>query len=177
MKLPNDQFYQSFESVYPPTKYLTNGVWIYMVPQFKPKSVLMLGYAAGTVAGLIRLLYGDDVKITAVDLEPCEPTYGVEFVQANAKDFIKTCGHYDVIIEDLFDLGQNSIPDFVFEEWFVKELAKKGDYIIVDAFAEPQVDMHFYKKHLRRYGKNKPNRLSNIIWYFGSKDFDDLIIR
>lgn len=177
MTKPNEKFYKTLESVDPPTKYLTNGMWIYMVPQFKPKSVLILGYAAGTVAALIRLLYGDGVRIVGVDNEPCEATHGIEFVQMDAAEYVKQCGKFDVIIVDLFDLGGSKIPDFVYEEWFVKELKKKANYIIVDCFYEPKSDMRHYKKHLIRYGKNKPNRLVNTIWYFGSKKYDDLIIR
>ena len=183
MKLSNSKFYETVESVYPPTKYLTNGMWIYMVPQFKPESILMLGYAAGTTAGLIRLLYGDDIPITAVDLEPCEATYGVNFVQADAKDYIKSCEKFDVIIVDLFDLGGNKIPDFVYEEWFVEELKKKANYVILDAWYEPKSDLTYYKKHLHSFGKNKPNKLVNHIWYFATDKkwadakFNDLIIR
>lgn len=172
-----NNYYKTLESVNPPTKYLTNAMWIYMVPQFKPKSVLILGYAAGTVAALIRLLYGNSVRIVGVDNEPCESNYGVELVRASAKDYIKTCGKFDVIIEDMFDLGGNKIPDFVFEEWFVLELKKKANYIIVDAFDEPKSNMTYYRKHLIRCGRNKPNKLANIIWYFAAnKKPDDLFI-
>ena len=39
----------ALNSVLPPTKYLTFGPWIYLVPQYKPENVLILGYAGGTV--------------------------------------------------------------------------------------------------------------------------------
>src|SRR5262245_36613368 len=67
-------------SVYPPTAYLGFGNWIYQVPPFRPENILMLGYAGGTVAGLIRLLYGD-VAITAVDQNIIDNRYGVDLVQ------------------------------------------------------------------------------------------------
>ena len=86
-------------SVYPATEYLTFGPWIYMVPQYKPSSVLMLGYAGGTTAGLIRKFYGE-VPITAVDIAECEDFYGVNLVKADAKEYIKTSEHFDTIITD-----------------------------------------------------------------------------
>ena len=58
----------------PPTLYLTFDYYIYSVPQYRPKNILMLGYALGTTAGLIRLLYGD-VPITGVDIDKCENRY------------------------------------------------------------------------------------------------------
>ena len=82
-------------SVYPPQTFLTFEYWIYMVPQYKPKSVLILGFAGGTVAGLIRLIWGHDIPITAVDIVPCEPKYGVDFIEADAKEFVKTCEEFD----------------------------------------------------------------------------------
>ena len=46
-------------SVYPCTEYLTFGPWIYMVPQYKPESVLILGYSGGTTAAVIEVSYKD----------------------------------------------------------------------------------------------------------------------
>ena len=170
-----NKFYRTFQSVFPVTKYLTNGIWIYMVPQFKPKSMLILGYGAGTVAGLTRLLYGNNVKIVGIDIEPCEANYEVKVIQVDARNYIKNCDKFNVILVDLYDMKEKKIPDFVYEEWFVKDLAEKGDYIIVSTGPSP--NMKYYRKHLRRYGSNKPNRLSNRIWYFGTKDYEHLIIR
>ena len=161
-------------SVYPPMDYLTNGPWIYMVPQFKPESVLMLGYGGGTVAGLIRLLYGD-IPITGVDIKPCENLYGVSLIQANAKDYIKSCPHFDVCIVDLFSNDSNP-SDFIFSEEFVSALSKICNYIIINITSE--MDMSIYKNRFHRYGSNTPNRLSNRIYYFGTKEIvPDPILR
>ncbi len=150
------------ESVDPPTKYLTFGCWIYLVPQYEPQSVLILGFAGGTVAGLIRLLYGN-VPIYAVDIEPCGPKYGVNFIQANAKEFVKTCGHFDTVIVDLFIKGATKVPDFVTKEEFVNDLTKIANYIIVNTMGEP--DMSSYR-HLKQIAAFKPPRLINKIYYF-----------
>lgn len=46
--------YKNSSPAYPPTTYLTFAYWIYMIPQYKLKNVLMLDYRGGTIAGLIR---------------------------------------------------------------------------------------------------------------------------
>jgi 23S rRNA U2552 (ribose-2'-O)-methylase RlmE/FtsJ len=117
-------------SVYPATAYLTFGPWIYLVPQYVPKSVLMLGYAGGTTAGLIRLFYGD-VPITGVDIEDCEDFYNVNLVKADARDYIKTCESFDTVIVDMFDDGDLSQSKFIYEQDFVDSLKQKANYIIV----------------------------------------------
>lgn len=154
-------------SSYPPTTYLTFDYSIYMVPQYKPESILILGYAGGTVAGLIRLLYGD-VPITGVDTEPCEDRYNVNFVQANAKEFVKTCGKFDAVIVDLFSTEDCSIPcDFVSSEEFVTDLKKIANYIIVNALHS---DMSVYTKTFRKMGINKPSESAESIYYYEVND-------
>lgn len=161
------------KSVYPPTKYLTNGPWIYMVPQFKPENVLMLGYAGGTTAGLIRLLYGD-VPITGVDIDPCLNLYNVNFIQTDAREYIKNCPKYDVVIVDLFS-NDSDPSDFIFTREFAENLYKISNYLIINVTSES--DISEYRRLFNRFGSNKPNRLSNRIYYYGTKDYNHLIIR
>ena len=141
-----------------------------MVPQYKPESVLILGYAGGTTAGLIRLLYGD-VPITAVDIENCENRYGVDFIQADAEEFVKTCGHFDAVVVDLFqdDLFVNC--SFVNKPEFAQNLARIGNDIIVNTLKN--LDMSAYKimKHI---GTNKPTGSSNLIYYYEVKKIPNL---
>lgn len=135
------------DSVYPCTEYLTFGPWIYLVPQIYPKSVLMLGYSGGTVAGLIYKLYGDDIPITAIDIEePKNNEYldRVDFIQADAQEFIENCGYFEVVIVDLWDYEP---PDFIFTDKFVADVASKCDYLIVHAMNYS--DMSAYD-HLRK---------------------------
>lgn len=148
------------QSVNPPTKYLTFGCWIYLVPQYKAENILILGYGGGTVAGLIRLLYGD-VPITGVDIKPCENLYNVEFIQADAKEFVKDCKHFDTVIVDLCD--DKDICDFVTAKEFVNDLAKIANYIIVNTFHNK--DMTAYNQ-LELVGMNKPSGLANKIYYY-----------
>ena len=153
-------------SVYPPQTFLTFEYWMYMVPQYKPESILMLGYAGGTVAGLIRLIWGD-VPITAVDIiSPEENRYGANFIQADAKEFVKTCGKYDAVLVDLFDRESGLICDFVTSPEFITNLTRVGNYLIVNSLG---ADMSNYR-YLRKIGTNKANELGALIYYFETKD-------
>jgi len=129
-------------SVFPATEYLTFGPWIYMVPQYKPESVLILGYAGGTTAGLIRLFYGD-IPITGVDIGETENLYDVDIVKADASHYIKTCKPFDTVIVDVFDDGGLNPCDFVFTQEFVDDLKNKANYIIVHA--DETSDMSAYR--------------------------------
>lgn len=163
-------------SVYPPTDYLTNGVWIYLVPQFKPKNVLILGYAGGTVAGLIRLLYGD-VPITGVDINSCDNLYDINFIRTDANEYIKTCPNYDVVIIDLFECDSKDPSKFIFTNEFMENLQRIANYIIINVLGS--TNMNRYKRKFHRFGSNKPNRLANRIYYFGTgkKSYNDLILK
>lgn len=158
-------------SVYPPTKYLTFAPWIYMVPQYKPESVLMLGYADGSTAGLIRLLYGD-VPITGVDIDPLiENRYGVNFIQMDAKEYVKTCGKFDTVIIDMFPKDGWEICDFITTKEFADNLAKIANYIIINTLRNPDLSAY---SHLRRIGVNKASGCSNMIYYFVVNEIPDL---
>ena len=133
------------KSAYPCTDMLTLGPWIYLVPQFEPESVLILGYGDGTVAGLIRKLYGNGGRITGVDIEPPEHDYDVEFVLEDARDYLKRCEHYQVIIVDLF--VEQDICQFVFEKEFADLVTSKCDYLIIHA--DYNSDMSYYE-HLHK---------------------------
>lgn len=159
-------------SVYPPTKYLTFGPWIYLVPQYKPESVLILGYAGGTVAGLIRLLYGD-VPIIGVDIEPCENLYGVHLIQTDAKEYVKNCGKFDTVIVDLFPDDKEEICDFVNTKEFVGDLARISNYIIVNTIN--QKDMSAFED-LEQIAMHYPDRLNNKIYYFQVNPIPDLFM-
>jgi len=140
------------DSVEPCTEYLTFGPWLYLVPQFKPRSVLMLGYAGGTVAGLIRKLYGDDFPITGVDVnEPGhDPAgFGVEFVQADAGEFVKDMERREVIIVDLWDENPSGL---VFTPGFVADVSSRCDYLIVHAIETSDMDAYSHLPKVRTLG-------------------------
>ena len=153
--------WRGLNSVYPYTEYLTFGPWIYMVPQYKPESVLILGFAGGTTAGFIRQFYGD-VPITGVDIDDCSEMnfYDVELIQADAKEWIKTAPNYDTIIVDIYGQSEEP-PDFIYSKEFVAELESRCNYLIVDATEKS--DMSAYK-HLHKVKTLALNR--NRFHYF-----------
>ena len=130
------------KSAYPCTDMLTLGPWIYLVPQFEPESVLILGYGDGTVDGLIWKLYGANVNVTGVDIEhPKYKNIYTRFILADARDYIKQCSHFQVIIVDLF--VEQDICQFVFEKEFADLVTSKCDYLIIHA--DYNSDMSHYK--------------------------------
>lgn len=154
-----------------PTKYLTFEYWIYMVPQFKPKSLLILGVAGGTIAGLIRKIYGQGVKITGVDIAAYKARYGIKFVKTDAKDFVKTCGHFDAVLIDLFPEGKLEVCDFVTTPEFAHDLSKIADYIIINTVLP--TDLSAYK-FLEWVTMINPPGLANKIYYFATKKIPNL---
>ncbi len=153
-------------SAYPPTTYLTFAYWIFCVPQYKPTSVLILGYGAGTIAGLIKLLYGN-VQITGVDSLPMEDRYGCTLIQADAEEYVKTCGEFDTVIVDLFDMeGEFKAAPFVEQESFVSDLERIANYLIINTL---HTDMSAYR-HLRKMGHNKASGCAEVINYYQVKE-------
>lgn len=165
LKLWTDKNNNSY-SVYPPETYLTFAYWIYMVPQYKPKNVLILGYGGGTIAGLIHKIYGD-VLITGVDLELPENIYNDTLIKADAKEFVKTCDKYDCVIVDLFYTHNNEPCEFVGTTEFVKDLERISNYLIVNSL---HTDMSAYK-HLKKMGINKPSESAEQIYYYLIGDY------
>ena len=142
-------------SVHPCTSYLTFGPWIYLVPQFEPESVLMLGYAGGTTAGLIRLLYGD-VPITAVDIDFMEDPYGVEQIQMDARDFLREDDRrFDALIVDIFPPETPSRSySFVLGEEFMEQVTARCNYLILHATEGDDVSSYEHLHHVRTLGIN-----------------------
>ena len=142
------------KSVYPCTDMLTLGPWIYLVPQFHPESVLILGYGDGTVAGLIRKLYGSEVRITGVDIEiPKHRDSYTEFVLSDARDFLKLDERYQVIVVDLFT-GYD-ICQFVFEKEFADLVTSKCDYLIIHADDDSDMTHYSHLHKVRTLALNK----------------------
>jgi hypothetical protein len=133
-------------SIYPAAEPLTFGYWLYLVPQYRPKNVLILGYAGGTVAGYIRLFYGLDVPITGVDIADVYDRYDCTIIKDDARQYIKTCDPFDAVVVDLFQDGIHKPCEFIFEKEFANDLSKIGQYLIINAHFDS--DMSNYK-HLK----------------------------
>ena len=157
-------------SVYPCTQYLTFGIWIYLVPQYVPKSILMLGFAGGTTAGLIRLFYGD-IPITGVDIGECENLYNVDIIKADAKEYIKTCEHFDTVIIDMYEDGIHLPCGFIFDKEFADEVKKKANYIIIHAHKDSDLSEYRDLKMVKMLSLN-----TDRIYYFRTCEIHTLPI-
>jgi len=134
--------YGYINSIYPPYDGMVFKPWIYLVPHKRPKSVLMLGYAGGTVAGLIRLIYGN-VPITGVDIEIIDNVYHANLVRMDARDYVKTCGKYEFVLVDLFKDGEYNEVDFLTDTEFAGNLKRISDYLTIHITS--QRDMSVFK--------------------------------
>jgi len=156
------------------SEYLTFGPWIYLVPQYKPKNVLMLGYGGGTAVGLIQKFYGKELPITAVDIADCTELnfYDIEIIKADAEEFVKNCGKYDTIIVDVYGDEGLEPPSFIFKKEFVDNVTNKCNYLIVDATEKSNME-HY--KHLNKVKTLQINQ--NRIHYFVVNRISGLPIR
>lgn len=113
----------------------------HMIPPFKPNHTLILGYGAGTVAELMRKVWGNDLNITGVDLEATNHDF-VEYkikiqdakewlVDATTpafKDYLFPQTKYDYIAIDLWD--GDKVCDFVFDVEFAVRLRELATGLI-----------------------------------------------
>ena len=157
-------------SVYPCYEYLTFGVWIYLVPQYHPDSVLMLGFAGGTTAGLIRKFYGD-IPITGVDVNDCENLYNVDLVKADAREYIKTCEKFDTVIVDMYEDGVLKPCDFIFSKEFSDDIKKKANYIIIHAHKDSDLSNYNNLRLVRAISLN-----NDLIYYYRTTEIHTLPI-
>jgi len=138
------------DSISPPETAFLFTVWGHMVPPYRPDHTLILGYGGGTVAELMRKVWGQ-CKITGVDLEmPRFVNYqeyklmecdAVEFVDDCTKDLIKT--RFDYILVDLWENGK--VCQFIYSPEFVnrlKEMTKR--FICVNIPVEDLGKMRAY---------------------------------
>lgn len=132
----------------------------------------MLGYAGGTVAGLIRLLYGDGAKITGVDIARCEPTYDSIIIQDNAEDYVHKADLHEVVVVDMWREDQIEPVEFVSCPKFAEQLKRIGDYLIFHV--TENTDMSAYSElHLvKKLSLNK-----SVFYYYMNRRVARLPIR
>lgn len=164
-------------SIADPSLYLTFGVWIYLVPQYKPESVLMLGYGGGTAAKYIRVFYGD-VPITAVDFSDVSEFLidGMEWVNQDAREYVKTAPHFDCVIVDLYDTGDMHPPDFVFSKEFAERLGEISNYIILHTVVGDDISAYDYKK-IRTINLGRTDEYAPEVHYFMVDEIASLPVR
>lgn len=158
--------------------YLTFGVWLYLIPQYKPKNVLMLGYGGGTAAKLITKFYGD-VPITAVDFSDVSEFLlpNVTWIQADAKKWIhETDQKFDCIIVDLYDTGDYLCPKFVLTKKFANRLGEMCDYLILHTMRDDDVSNYKFKK-IRQLSTNSGGQYEPHFHYYMINEVPSLPVR
>lgn len=110
----------------------------------------MLGYSGGTVAGLIRLLYGNEPEITGVDINDCKPSYDSTIVKGDAREYVHKSELHEVVVVDMWQESQIEPVEFVSDKEFAKELKRIGDYLIFHVTENTDMshynDIHLVKK-------------------------------
>jgi spermidine synthase len=100
------------QSVAPEDGHRGSGYWAAMIPDVRPKSTLILGLGAGTVAHLLTRRFGQ-IPIVAVDDDP-------DTVQIARAEFDLNLDNLEIVIEDAFQ--------------FVEKCTAKFDLILVDLY-------------------------------------------
>ena len=99
------------QSAYPPPDW---GYWQFMVPDFEPKNVLILGAGLGTIAQLIRDKYPDTLIILGIEINPeitelpdNSKSRGMLVIETDAFEYIYKLkkAEWDLIIVDLWNGG------------------------------------------------------------------------
>ncbi|MBM3131294.1 MAG: spermine synthase [Chloroflexi bacterium] len=117
---------QAYQSAYRADRVLTNGIWdlFLIAPHFAsadaPRSLLLIGLAAGTTARAYTLVYGA-IPIDGVELDPA-------IIAAGQKYFAMTQPNLRAIADD----GRN----------FVQTRAGQYDVIAIDAYRQPYIPFH-----------------------------------
>lgn len=120
-------------SVYHPDAVLSDGIWDYflLAPLFRaqaaaqpaPASLLVVGAAAGTVSGLYADIYGPDVQMTGVELDPEILAVGSEF-------FVMDRPNLTTVAAD----GRHFLTQ--------QPATARWDVIAVDAYRPPYIPFH-----------------------------------
>ncbi|MBI5034437.1 MAG: fused MFS/spermidine synthase [Chloroflexi bacterium] len=117
---------EAYQSAYKMNSVLTNGIWdlFLIAPYFAtnqpPKSLLMIGLAAGTTAREYTLVYGA-IPIDGVELDPAIIAVGQKYFAMNESN-----------LRAIADDGRN----------FLQTRAGTYDVIAVDAYRQPYIPFH-----------------------------------
>ena len=122
---------QAIHSIYDSQNLLTGGPWDYMTiagsfrpaqaTEPRPKSVAILGLAGGTAARQYTAIFGGDVQITGVEIDP---------------DILDVAHRY-------FHLDEPNVHPVVADaRYWLDTQAGKYDVIVLDAYRQPYIPFH-----------------------------------
>ena len=130
----------------------------HMIPPFKPEHTLILGYGYGTIAELMRKVWGGQLKVTGVDVEAHDYPYVEHRLKVmDAKKFMKDCTEgtfalfkekFDYSVIDLWD--GLKVPEFVFDIEFAVRLSKMATKML--SINLMQADMKRINNSFGNYG-------------------------
>ncbi len=153
-------------------------LWQHAFAQFRifpspdVRKILVLGVGGGTVLLLLRAMY-PDAAITAVDIDEAmiaiaKKYFGVTgctLLVADAREFVKTKGTWDMIVIDLF-IGA-TIPTFVSSETFLQNVSaresSRGVVLVnyLQEFEYGKLSDIFFKKLTKIFGSVRDARVNN----------------
>ncbi len=142
-------------SIDPPETLFGFSYHSHCIPPFKPEHTLILGYGAGQVASLMRMIWGGNVKITAVDNEKYDHRF-IEFKMhvMDGWKFMKDCTtgifkkKFDYICVDMWNHDQ--VPEIIFTAEFAVRLREMCARMV--SINVPKADMFRLKKMIEDYG-------------------------
>jgi hypothetical protein len=152
-------------SVNPATDLFGLTYFYLMIPPQKPKSVLILGYAGGTIANLIKLVWGDDVEITGVDLSSLGDD---SIIEKDGFKFVDKCvKFYDYVVVDMFTGGE--VDQRVYSKRFLRKLAAISNLVAINLFYDPEEAIIFDKYFTTLI---KKEQRGNTVYFLQPKESD-----
>ena len=168
---------KTLQSVIPAETMFGYFVFSHLVPPFRPNHTLMLGYGGGTVAALMRKIWGNDCKITGVDIESQENNfveYRKKIMDAKKfvwdattpafKDYLFQKDKYDYVCVDLWN-GDN-VCDFVFDIEFAVRLREMATGLVCTNVQSKDVPrLKNFNDYGYMFNRSVPCEGNQIVWW------------
>jgi SAM-dependent methyltransferase len=168
-------------SVNPPESLFGYTVWGNLIPPFRPAHTLILGYGGGTVAALMRKIWGQ-CKVTGVDMEAQNWKYTEYKMKVmDAKDFLKdattpafkdylfTKDKFDYVCIDLWE-GQK-VCDFVFDVEFAVRLREIATGLVsMNVLASDVPRLKNFNDYGYQFDRTVPCEKNQVVWWSVVKD-------
>ena len=147
-----------------------------MIPPMKPEHTLILGYGGGTVAALMRKIWGD-CKITGVDQEKYDSKfieYKMKIMDAKKflwdattpafKDYVFAKEKYDYICVDLWNGKQ--VPEFIFyAEFAVRLMEISKGMVALNIHADDFKKLRAFKDYGFEFERHVQIENQLVVWW------------